>query len=776
MPNVVIVDDQATDRKILDRLTRNLAVDIEVHAFSRPSEALAWLRENQPDLILCDYRMPEMDGIEFIETLSRIPACTGIPIVVITVVDDSDLRYRALAAGATDFLNKPLDLQECEARCRNLLTLRRQQITIARNVQRLSEARRRTGRALRTLSLGNELLIGTRSEQELQHGTCRIIVEQAGYPLARVALWDDQDELHESACVPVGARMDATSLSNPACRALTEELRIEGDVKFFNDLATDVVDDKWLRNVQAAGFQSVALLPIRIEGLVDGVLAAFSHEAQPFDQDEVELLVRTANNLGYGLADRRARRARDRAERDCRYLTHFDRLTGLPNRNRLLERMRELLESDESLDDGLRDGAVLVINLDRFKLVNDTTGHQVGDQLLLQVVKRLQAVVRENDLLARQSGDEFVLLTCLGRRVDGIDDTDMLEKHAERMARRAIETMRRPFELAGYEYYIGASVGIGRIDRSSSDVHSPLRQADTAMRQAKEAGGNTYSFYSGDLTERHTRRLSLEGRLRRAIEQNDFVLHYQPIVALESGRTVGVEALVRWPQEDGSLLLPDAFIPLAEETGLMEGLGECVARMACEQARAWEQQGHNPNISINLSVHQLLRPNFAEEFADLLEQYEAKPARFELEVTESTMMTDPERTEGVVRALHERGLGIALDDFGMGYSSLSRLKHLPITTLKIDKAFVLGLPSDPAERTIVQSIVQLAENLELRAIAEGIESVEHQAILQRMGCEFGQGFLFNQPVPADQLEPVADTGDLGPDGDGTQSAWRKVPW
>jgi len=731
-----------------------MAADIEAHAFSRPSDALAWLGANQPDLILCDYRMPEMDGIAFIKRLADIPSCTGIPVIVITVVDDADLRYRALEAGATDFLNKPLDLQECEARCRNLLTLRRQQLTIARHARRLAEARRRTGRALRTLSLGNELLIGTRSERDLLLGTCRIILEQAGYPLVRLGLWDDQESLYEAAAVPADLAGDPGSLSTAEAGELADAVRESATAEVFNELVEADAND-WFAQLHRSGFRSAALLPVRIEGLVDGVLAVFSHQPGVFDQDEVELLVRTANTLGYGLADRRARRARDRAERDFRYLTHFDRLTGLPNRNRLLERMRQLVETEHPVDEA----AVLVINLDRFKLVNDTTGHQAGDQLLVQVVERLYAIMRERDLLARQSGDEFVLLIPSDPRLDGATGTERLRQHAERMARRVIETMRRPFEVAGYEYYIGASVGISRIDRTATDIQSVLRQADTAMRQAKEAGGNTYSFYSGELTERHTRRLSLEGRLRRAIDEGNFVLHYQPIVALDTGQPVGVEALVRWPQEDGSLLAPDAFIPLAEETGLMESLGYWVAHAACMQARKWEEEGLFPRMSVNLSVHQLLRPRLAEEFAELMESCDAKPARIEFEVTESAMMTDPGRTERIVHALHERGVGIALDDFGMGYSSLSRLKHLPISTLKIDKAFVLGLPSDPAERTIVRSIVQLAENLRVRAVAEGIETAEHQDVLRVMGCQYGQGFHFSHPAPAEVVQTLLKPDD-----------------
>lgn len=756
MPNVVIVDDQATDRHILERMVRNLADDLAVHAFCHAHEALAWLWANQPDLILVDYRMPDIDGLAFVAALNGIPACTGIPIIVITIVDDSDLRYRALEAGATDFLTKPLDLQECQARCRNLLTLRRQQLTIARHAENLAEARRRTGRALQMLSAGNELLVGTQSEPELLQGMCAIIAEHAGYPLVRVGLWDDSERLHESACVPVGTNGDPFALSGPDIAQVAMAVRASGRARVLNDLAAAEGDAApWARHLDAAGFRSAGLLPIHIEGLVDGVLVVAAGDPGVFDQDETELLQRTANNLGYGLAARRTQRARDRAERECRYLTHFDRLTGLPNRNRLLQRMRELNECETARPAV----AVMVINLDRFKVVNNTTGHEAGDQLLRQAVQRLQTVVRSSDLLARQAGDEFILLIQdVGG--DGVrDGADGLEARATRTAQRIIETMRRPIELAGYEYYIGASVGISRMDAGAAeDLSATLRQADTAMRQAKEAGGNTHAFYQGGQTERHTRRLSLESRLRRAIDEDGFVLHYQPIVELGSATPVGVEALVRWPQEDGSLLAPDAFIPLAEETGLMERLGRLVFEAACRQARAWEDEGLTHYVSVNLSIHQLLLARLPREFADIMAACGVTPERFELEVTESVMMTDPARTEHIIRELHDRGMGIALDDFGIGYSSLSRLKHLPITTLKIDKDFVLGLSSDPSELTIVRSIVQLAENLRVRAVAEGIETAEQHQVLRAMGCRYGQGFHFSKPLPADNLRDMLMNG------------------
>lgn len=754
MPNVVIVDDQATDRQILEQLTRNLAADIDVHAFRAPSDALAWLRHHQPDLLLVDYRMPEMDGVAFIRACADIPSCAGIPIVVITVVHDSELRYQVLEAGATDFLTKPLDLQECQVRCRNLLTLRRQQLIISRHARRLAEARSRTRRALRTLSLGNELLVGTQSEHELLQGMCRIVADHAGYPLVWVGFWGEDDALHEVAAAGTAAG-SRTGVGAFGTAGFLAGLRAGGDAVVYNELATDAPDEPWAGQLREAGFAALAVLPVRIEGLTDGILAVHTDQAGTLDQDELEMLARTADNLGYGLAAKRARRARDRAERDARFLTHFDRLTGLPNRNRLLERLREIVEGDN----GARRAALLVINLDRFKLVNDTTGHEAGDQLLLQVVRRLQAIVRERDLLARQSGDEFALLIPAGATSERTAGDDALGDDAARAATRIIKALERPIQVAGFEYYIGASVGISRTDGMETELQSVIRQADTAMRHAKEAGGHTFFFYTGELTERHTRRLSLEGRLHRAVESGDFDLYYQPIMELNGNRMVGMEALLRWPQEGGTVLAPEAFLPVAEEAGLMGKLGQWVFEMACRQARAWSDQGFDLYMSINLSLHQLLRPDLGKDLAAIMESCGASPERLELEVTEGHMMTDPTRTESIVHDLHERGLRIALDDFGVGYSSLSRLKHLPISTLKIDKDFVLGLPSDPAERMIVRTIVQLADNLGVCALAEGIESARHREVLMEMGCQYGQGFYYSQPRPARELpELLTRTG------------------
>ena len=749
MPKVVILDDQATDRQILDRLARNVSADIEVEAFASPLRALDWLAEHQPDLILLDYRLPEMDGIAFLHALQRLPSCTGVPTIMITIVDDIEVRHRALEAGATDFLTKPLDLKECDARFRNLLTLREQRLAIERHAAELAVARQRTNRALRTLSAANTLLSGPVSETELLRGMCRMLVEQAGYPLVRIGLWNDRDELREVACAShadgAGGKPDpwAPGLAEFNADGALDSMRASGEHRVWVEAAPAIADSG---HDGVGGFAAVAWFPLRIEGLVDGVLMVFADAADAFDAHEIELLTRTSADLGYGIAARRARTARDRAQRDARYLARFDRLTGLPNQNQALERLREVIGGGDA--QAQAEAAVVVIDLDRFKLVNDTAGHDAGDELLLKVVERLRAILRPSDLFARQSSDEFVLVMANHDQSDSITDA------AARTASRIIETFSRPFAVSGYEYFIGASIGIRRVTPEDSDPLTIIRQAHTAMHQAKRSGGNTYSCYTGELTDRQTRKLSMEGRLRRALDRSGLQLYFQPIVDLADGRIVALEALVRWPEEDGSVLGPNAFIPLAEEVGLIDRLGHWVFQAGCEHSRAWAQANFTPTMSINLSLQQLLRPQLVEEFAGVVQATGAAPELLQLEITESAMMTDPGRTGPVVNGLIESGMRIALDDFGTGYSSFSRLSRLPITTLKIDKCFIAGVASDPSEQAIVRSMIQLGRGLGLETVGEGIEDATQHQALADMGCLLGQGFHFHRPMPAADLSAL----------------------
>ncbi len=735
---VLIVEDQSIDRQILAEMVRYVTREVEIEAFAYARAALEWLRGNQPELILADYRLPGMDGIAFLQACSEIPHCAGIPIVMITVVHDPDLRRRVLEAGATDFLTKPLDVQECRARCRNLLTLRQQQLKIARDAKRLAEARNRTQRALQILSQGNKLLVQAHSKHQLLEGICELIVEEGAYPLAWVRL-EGRGERGPSQAVVSDTGGSGVAEGTGLPLATWREILERAQPWLIDDLADEGGHRFWARALCQQGFRALLLLPIQMEGVPTGILGVLARQPGVFDDEELELMARIADNLGYGIAALQTEQAREQAERNVNFLLYYDPLTGLPNRTSLLKQLRR------AIAEGKRP-AIFVINLDRFKIVNETSGHEAGDRLLLRVVERLHAVSRQEDLLARVAGDEFILLA-----QGGSPKTGEWDWSATHIAERLVEVVSQPFQLEGFEYHVGASIGITYPLSDREEVQALLSQADAAMHQAKALGGNTYTFYSGELTERHTQRLALEGLLHRAIEERHFVLVYQPIVHLATGQLIGVEALLRWPQEDGSLLGPESFIDLAEDTGLMIPLGRWAFWQACQQARAWVDQGLDLYVSVNLSTHQLLSPTLVREIQEAVNEVGISPARLELEITEGGMMADPSQTTGVLEELHSSGLRIAVDDFGTGYSSLSRLKYLPISTLKIDKDFVLGLPYDANDRTIVSSIISLATNLGMRVLAEGVETEQHRKALIELGCVWGQGFHLGYPQLPGQL-------------------------
>ena len=738
MPDVVIVDDQATDRQILGQMVQGLDDEIEVVTFKDATRALEWLAEHRPDLVLADYRMPGPDGLEFIRRVRSLPECEGIPVVLLTAVHDPELRYRALEAGATDFLTKPLDIQECRTRCRNLLALRRQQVAAASYAEGLSKARQRASRALRTLSLGNEILVSARSETDLVSRFCRLLAERGEYPAVGVDLLAPEDGQEEPAALRRVAAVGKEADSGiPVPESLWREIQAAGEGLVRSGRREGRGEDS------PKGDESALLaLPIRFADRIQGVLTLRGREEGAFGSEEVELLTRTADTLGYGIGALRAEAERARAKRDADYLACYDPLTGLLNRTSFLELLGEWAGR----------GALMVINLDRFARINDARGHAAGDDLLCQVVRRLQRVLRQGDVLARLGDGELALLM-QAREEEGAPGVG---EDAAKVARRVVGAFQHPFPVAGEEHYMGVSIGITRWEPGAGDVASALGEADIAMRQAKGIGGNTYHFHRGDLTARQSRRLSLEGRLHRAVEGEELALFYQPIVRMDGSGVVGAEALVRWPQPDGSLIGPDEFIPVAEEAGLMVPLGRWVFRTACRQARHWAREGRPWYMSINLSVQQLLAPDPARDLERIRQEEELEPERVELEVTEGAIMTTPDRTEGILRDLRAQGVRIAVDDFGTGYSCLNRLKGLPISTLKIDKDFILGLPQDGRDRTIVQAITRLAADLGVRALAEGVETEQHSRLLGRLGCLYGQGFHFGRPGPVRDLDAAPE--------------------
>jgi len=426
------------------------------------------------------------------------------------------------------------------------------------------------------------------------------------------------------------------------------------------------------------------------------------------------------------------------------HMAHHDPLTALPNRLLFHDRLQHALLRAARDQEQL---AILFIDLDRFKNVNDTLGHHIGDELLKKVAGQLAARLREGDTLARLGGDEFIVLL---ERVDG-------EYGATQVAEKLMTMFEQPFTVADHELFVTCSVGISLYPDDALDLNMLIRNADVAMYQAKARGRNGYRFYAPSMTGEGVERLRLETFLRRSLEKNEMFLNYQPQVEIDTGRLVGVEALVRWNHPELGLVPPVRFIPLAEDSGFINQLGKWVLDEACRQMMRWQAQGLRvPKMAVNLSVKQFERGSIAGMVADILKETGLEPQRLQLEVTESVIMNTGDAL-GFINDLHAIGVGLAIDDFGTGYSSLAYLKQLPVQTLKIDRSFIKDISTDVNDEAIAIAIIQLGKSMHLSVIAEGVETEEQAAFLLRHGCKLAQGYFYSRPVLAqDMLERWRD--------------------
>jgi len=436
-----------------------------------------------------------------------------------------------------------------------------------------------------------------------------------------------------------------------------------------------------------------------------------------------------------------------------------DALTGLPNRTLMADRFDQALRAGRR---GSSTTGLLLIDLDRFKEINDTLGHHYGDQLLTQIGPRLAGCLREVDTIARLGGDEFAVL------LPGIEGTDAAVLVAERL-RHALSAT---FTVDGIDLDIEASIGIVASDRHGQEAATLLQRADVAMYVAKEQGLGMF-VYTPDADGHSPERLALLGDLRRGLDRGELVLHYQPKVSLSTGDVCGVEALVRWQHPDRGLIPPDAFIPLAEHTGLIGPLTAYVLDAALAQVRTWTDLGHRIPVAVNLSARNLLDDRLVDTVTALLEQHQVPADMLSFEITESAIMIEPARAHQLLTRLHEAGIRIAIDDFGAGYTSLAQLKTLPVTELKVDRSFVLTMDTDPANALIVRSVVELGHNLGLTAVAEGVETATAMTTLTGYGCDIAQGFHLSRPLtPEGFLTWYANHTGSAPEGRQTASAPR----
>lgn len=422
------------------------------------------------------------------------------------------------------------------------------------------------------------------------------------------------------------------------------------------------------------------------------------------------------------------------------HMANHDQLTSLPNRHLLNDRIEQAIHQARRTENK---AAILFIDLDRFKIINDSLGHSVGDAVISAVAARFSESLREGDTIARLGGDEFVVV------LGGLEREDSIVS----VTRKLLDSIAQPIVVNTHEFFIKASIGIAVYPLDGNNLNALLKNADTAMYQAKQEGGNTFHFYHQEMNLQSAARLNMEARLHHAVEKREFLLHYQPQIDLASGQIVGVEALLRW-QLDGLLVSPVKFIPLAEETGMIIPIGEWVLETACWQAAAWQKAGitdSNFKVAVNLSARQFWGQDIAETVTRALTKTGCDPSWLELEITESVAMKHPENATGTLKKLAGVGVSISIDDFGTGYSSLAYLKRFPVHSLKIDRSFIKNIFSDRGDAAIVRAVIALAHGLDIKVVAEGVEEESQVAFLRNLGCDLAQGYYHSHPMPADEI-------------------------
>lgn len=661
-------------------------------------ERAAFLR---PDLILLDVMMPGIDGFETCRRLKASSATIGIPVIFMTALTDISDKIRGFEAGGVDYVSKPFQVEELLARVTTHLALCRAQEQLkARNNALVAEIEAR--RAAEGAVVASESRF--RRLFETAHDGI-VLIECAGgrvsavNPAAADMLVAEPGEL-------VGRRM----VDLPGFGAigpvplLLDEVRRAGHIN-YGDWSLALADGMTL-DVEVTG--------------------SFYRDQ---NTDMVQL----------NLRDVRERKA---AEERIRYMAHHDALTGLPNRTLLADRLSVAIA--HARRDGSKVG-VLVLDLDHFKTINDSLGHHVGDELLEAVATRLRGCLRESDTAARLGGDEFVIaLSGIGAASD-----------AERVAEKVIEAISEPFVIEGRSLHVGTSIGISFFPGDGEDAGALLQAADTAMYAAKESGRGGHRVFSRELSAAAQRWHTLSNDVHGAADRGEFVLHYQPQLSIENGTVTGVEALLRWYHPTEGLVSPALFVPLLEERGLIVEVGRWVIETACRQCAAWHAEGNPPiRVAINLSAQQFYRGDIVATVRDVLASSGLDPRYVELELTETLTLDDTETTLRIMEELKALGVTLSLDDFGTGFSSLSYLRRFPLDRIKIDRSFVRDLTTHSPTAAIVHSILDLAQNLGLECIAEGVETHDQLDHLQRELCTEFQGFLFSEAVPAEHLSAL----------------------
>jgi diguanylate cyclase (GGDEF)-like protein/PAS domain S-box-containing protein len=688
--NILVVDDDAMMRLLVSQALA--ASGFNVVTASGGNDALACVKQKKPGLILLDVTMPDVDGFSVCRELRKIEDFKNIPVIMLTSLDDVKSIGSAYEAGATDFIIKPINWHILVQRVNYVL--------------RASEA----FSALRT------------SQSRLEHAQ----------RIAHLGHWEwdiERDIIHGSdEAYRIFGIEPGTTLNSPS---------------IANAIPADDVDRI------TSGMRQL---------IKHGISLSLEHRVQRANgefrvvQQQAEIFSFIGKRVRQIIGTVRDITVEKQTEEHIRRLAFFDSLTGLPNRRMFQERLTSALVLAERKEKQI---AVLFLDLDRFKRINDTLGHSIGDAFLAEIAARLKALMRrsdtvatnsedrDEDLIARLGGDEFtVLLTDFKHTLD-----------AAKVAQRIQGEIQKPVVINGREVTSGVSIGIALYPEDGRDVDTIIKNADTAMFHAKSSGRGRYQYYSAEMNASAMAKLALENDLRHAVTRGEFLLHYQPKLDLATNRIVSVEALVRWQHPQRGLVAPGEFIGLAEETGVIVELGAMVIEQACLQFKRWQATGIElESIAVNLSPVQFRRNDLVEHIAKILEATGVPPNRLELEITEGVVMHNEEKSIETMKHLKSLGISLSMDDFGVGYSSLSHLTRFPIDRLKIDRSFISDIPQNVEKAAVVRAIVAMAHSLNLITVAEGVETEEQERFMKAVGCDQFQGYFLSPPVPAPQLE------------------------
>jgi diguanylate cyclase (GGDEF)-like protein/PAS domain S-box-containing protein len=688
---ILIVDDEVQNRKLLEALLH--AESYLTLTAANGEDALAAIAQLAPDLVLLDIMMPGMDGYQVASTLKANPSTAHIPIIMLTAQIDRSARLAGLKSGAEEFLTKPVDRAELSLRVRNLLRLKEY------------------GDFLKNHSVLLEQQVQARTIDLQRFRTAMDATADAIMLVSRSSM--RFIEFNATACQMLGYSREELFLVDPVALSV-------GPPEYMESLYDALI----------AGHGTNQLAETQIRRVDGSLIDVEAHRlAQRFGTDWI--IVSVLRDIS----------ERKQAQQRLQHLAHYDALTGLPNRRLFYETLKNTLVQAAQ---GSWQVAVLYIDLDQFKNVNETLGHAVGDELLGQFSNRLVQCVRVRDAVGRLGGDEFALILA-GQGQQG----------AALVANKIKEMLRVPFELNGHVVGVTASIGITVQPDDAVDAESLIKYADTAMYRAKQAGRNTFSFFTAQMNTEVMARLELEAALRKACDNEEFVLYYQPKVQLNSGRIVGLEALLRWRRSGYGLVAPSEFIPVLEETGLIVRVGSWVIATAGKQIGLWQACAIGPlQIAVNVASRQLIEGDLAGDVIKALADNHIAGHLLELELTESSLMENTERTIAILQNLKQHGVQISIDDFGTGYSSLAYLRRFPIDKLKIDIAFIRDITSNPDDAAITLAIISMAHSLKKQVIAEGVETAAQLAYLREHNCDQIQGYYFSPPLALAELEQI----------------------